>query len=181
MQTTESWHRDNLVATRRRGRCNSTTGSVLSKSEMSPVLVVVTDVLIQQPSQMSAIQHDHMIQEISTYTANPALGNSVLPRTAECGANRLALMPGLNVLVPIAEAGAKEMGQGDASRSSRESTRPTASRDALAVFVDAIWPQLRPRIEDLLQTELNDERSDSYRKKQKGASQENLPLTRPKR
>src|SRR5664280_3036125 len=57
---------------------------------MSPVLVVVTDVLIQQPSQMSAIQHDHMIQEISTYTANPALGNSVLPGTAECGANRLA-------------------------------------------------------------------------------------------
>src|ERR1039457_7238812 len=57
---------------------------------MSPVLVVVTDVLIQQSSQMFPIQHDHMIQEISTYTANPALGNSVLPRTAECGANRLA-------------------------------------------------------------------------------------------
>src|ERR1022692_427102 len=31
-----------------------------------------------------------MIQEISTYTANPALGNSVLPGTAERGANRLA-------------------------------------------------------------------------------------------
>src|ERR1035441_6013021 len=57
---------------------------------MSPVLVVVTDVLIQQPSQMFPIQHDHMIQEISTYTANPALRNSVLPRTAECGANRFA-------------------------------------------------------------------------------------------
>src|ERR1035437_590357 len=57
---------------------------------MSPVLVVVTDVLIQQPSQMFPIQHDHMIQEISTYTANPALGNSVLPGTSECGANRLA-------------------------------------------------------------------------------------------
>src|ERR1035438_5862191 len=61
---------------------------------MSPVLVVITDVLIQQPSQMSAIQHDHMIQEISTYTANPALGNSVLPGTAECGANRLAALVG---------------------------------------------------------------------------------------
>src|ERR1039458_8428497 len=57
---------------------------------MSPVLVVVTDVLIQQPSQMFPIQHDHMIQEIATHTAHPALGNSVLPGTAECGANRLA-------------------------------------------------------------------------------------------
>ena len=39
---------------------------------------------------MFPIQHDHMIQEISTETAHPALGNSVLPRTAKCGANRLA-------------------------------------------------------------------------------------------
>src|ERR1035437_7407017 len=90
MQPTESRQRDNLVATRRHGCWNPTSGSVLPESEMSPVLVVVTDVLIQQPSQMFLIQHDHMIQEIATYTAHPALGNSVLPRTAECGANRLA-------------------------------------------------------------------------------------------
>jgi len=57
---------------------------------MSPVLVVITDALIQQPSQMFPIQHDHMIQEVSTYTANPALRKSVLPGTAECGPNRLA-------------------------------------------------------------------------------------------
>ena len=31
-----------------------------------------------------------MIQEFSTYTADPALGNSVLPRTSERRANRLA-------------------------------------------------------------------------------------------
>jgi hypothetical protein len=30
-----------------------------------------------------------MIQEIPTYTANPALRNPVLPRTSECSANRL--------------------------------------------------------------------------------------------
>src|ERR1017187_1229096 len=90
MQPTESRRRDNLVAIRRHRCWNATTRGVLPKSEMSPVLVVVTDVLIQQPSQMFLIQHDHMIQEISMYTAHPALGNSVLPRTAECGANRLA-------------------------------------------------------------------------------------------
>ena len=31
-----------------------------------------------------------MIQEISTYTANPTFRNSVLPGTSECGPNRLA-------------------------------------------------------------------------------------------
>jgi hypothetical protein len=31
-----------------------------------------------------------MIEEIPTYTANPALRNSVLPRTSECSPNRLA-------------------------------------------------------------------------------------------
>src|SRR5664280_3860136 len=90
MQTTESRQGDNLVDTPRRGRCHSTTGSVLPKSEMSPVLVVVTNVVLQQPSQVSLIQNNHVIQEIATYTAHPALGNSVLPGTAECGANRLA-------------------------------------------------------------------------------------------
>lgn len=49
--------------------------SVLAESEMSPVLVVITHVLIQQPSPMSSIQHADMIQEISTDTANPALGD----------------------------------------------------------------------------------------------------------
>src|ERR1017187_5140142 len=54
---------------------------------MSPVLVVIADVLIKQPSQMSSIQHDHMIQEISTDTADPALRNSILPGTAECSSH----------------------------------------------------------------------------------------------
>jgi len=38
--------------------------AAVHKSEMSPVLMVITHVLIQQPSQMFSIQHDHMIQEI---------------------------------------------------------------------------------------------------------------------
>src|ERR1035441_4538358 len=90
MQTTESRQGDNLVDTPRRGRCNSTTGSVLPKSEMSPVLVVIRDVLSQQPSQVPLIENDHVIEQVPPHTANPALSNAVLPRTAECGANRLA-------------------------------------------------------------------------------------------
>src|ERR1017187_8319421 len=63
MQPTESRQRDNLVATRRHGCWNSTTGSVLPKSEMSPVLVVITDVLSQQPSQVPLIENDHVIDK----------------------------------------------------------------------------------------------------------------------
>src|ERR1035441_162708 len=90
MQTTESRQGDNLVDTPRRGRCNSTAGSVLPKSEMSLVLVVITDVLSQQPPQVPLIENDHVIEQVPPHTANPPLRNSVLPRTPECSATRLA-------------------------------------------------------------------------------------------
>jgi hypothetical protein len=90
MQSTESRQRNHVVTTQGRWRRNPATGSVLPQSEMSSILVVIMDVLIKQPSQMFPIQHDHMIQEISTYTANPTLRSSVLPGTAKCGTNRLA-------------------------------------------------------------------------------------------
>src|SRR6516162_9767906 len=57
---------------------------------MGPVGVMIGDVLVQQPSQMSLIQHDHMIQEVAPYAAHPTLCNSVLPWAAESGADRLA-------------------------------------------------------------------------------------------
>src|ERR1022692_2484199 len=57
---------------------------------MSPVLVVVADVLIQQPSQVPLVQNNHVVQELSAHTADPTLRNPVLPRTAECRPERLA-------------------------------------------------------------------------------------------
>ena len=57
---------------------------------MGPVGVMIVDVLVQQPFQMSLIQHDHMIQEVAPYAAHPTLCNSVLPWAAESGADRLA-------------------------------------------------------------------------------------------
>src|ERR1022692_203096 len=57
---------------------------------MSLVLVVITDVLSQQPSQVPLIENDHVIEQVPPHTANPPLRNSVLPRTAECSATRLA-------------------------------------------------------------------------------------------
>src|ERR1019366_547933 len=57
---------------------------------MSPVLVVITDVLSQQPSQVPLIENDIVIEQVPPHTANPALRTSGLTRTAECDANRLA-------------------------------------------------------------------------------------------
>jgi|SRR6516165_548625 len=88
MQPTESWQGD-YVPLRREQCRHSALRSVLRKSQVSFVVVAITDVVIQQPSQVSPVQHNHTIQELSTYTANPALRNSVLPRTTICGPNRL--------------------------------------------------------------------------------------------
>ena len=50
---------------------------------MRAIVLVVMDVLVNQPFQMPFIQHDHMVEQIVTATADPALGDAVLPRTAE--------------------------------------------------------------------------------------------------
>src|SRR5215470_12357174 len=54
---------------------------------MRPVMVVVADVLGQEPFQMPLIQNDHMIQQVSTATSHPALRNTILPRATESGAH----------------------------------------------------------------------------------------------
>jgi hypothetical protein len=54
------------MAARRHGSWNSTPRSILPKSEVSSILVVITHVLIQEPSQVSPVEHHHMIQELAT-------------------------------------------------------------------------------------------------------------------
>ena len=88
MQAAESRRRDDLVSVWRHRRCNSTSGSVLPQSKMSPVFVVIANVLSQQSSQMSVIQNDHMDEQLPTDTPNPALGNAILPGTSKGGADR---------------------------------------------------------------------------------------------
>src|SRR5215475_12016722 len=81
MQSAESRQRDDLASARDCRRRNSTSGRVLSQSEMSPVFVVIADVFVQQSSQVRLVQNDHMVEQVPTYTPNPSLSNAVLPRT----------------------------------------------------------------------------------------------------
>jgi hypothetical protein len=60
---------------------------------MSPVLVVVADVLVHQPLQVPYVQNDDVIQQISSAISHPAFGDAVLPRASEVGC--LGVMPKL--------------------------------------------------------------------------------------
>jgi len=84
MQTTKSWHGYDWAtysgflwfATRRCSLC---------EREMCSVVVVVKDVRVQQPLQLSFIQDDHMVKQIPAAVAHPTLANPVLPWTLETG------------------------------------------------------------------------------------------------
>ena len=91
MQSTESGQRDDLISAwrRQRRRRNSTSGRVLPQSKMSPVFVVIADIVSQQPSQVSLVQNDHVVKQVPTHTPDPALGDAVLPGTSKSGSDRL--------------------------------------------------------------------------------------------
>jgi hypothetical protein len=47
---------------------------------MSAVLVIIADVIAEEPLQMRFFQGNHMIQQIVPAAFHPALGDPVLPR-----------------------------------------------------------------------------------------------------
>ena len=52
---------------------------------MRPVLVVIAEVFVHEALQMALMENNHMIEQVATTGADPALGHAVLPRTAEAG------------------------------------------------------------------------------------------------
>src|SRR5215469_1322507 len=57
---------------------------------MRSILMVVADILGQQPLQVPLVQDNHVIEQVSSTTPDPTLRNPVLPRTAKGSADRLA-------------------------------------------------------------------------------------------
>ncbi len=55
---------------------------------MSPVFVVIADIVSQQSSQVSLVHNDHVVEQVPTYTPNPSLGDAVLPRTSKSRSDR---------------------------------------------------------------------------------------------
>jgi hypothetical protein len=62
MQAAESRPRDDLTAAGRRKRYCSAAGGVLPESKMSPVFVIVANVIFHQPPQMPLVQNNDVVQ-----------------------------------------------------------------------------------------------------------------------
>src|ERR1035438_3283752 len=65
--------------------CATTGRSSLRQGQMCPIVVVVTDVFIHQTFQMPFIHDGYVVEQISAAVADPALCDTVLPRTSEAG------------------------------------------------------------------------------------------------
>jgi len=64
MQAAESRHRDDFSSDRLAFCRFSACRSLLPQPEMSPVLMVVADVFIDEPFQVAFTEHDHVVEQI---------------------------------------------------------------------------------------------------------------------
>ena len=62
---------------------------ILLERIVDPVVMVIGHVLADEPTQVSLIQRDDMVEKLSATAANPALGYSILPRRLNARALRL--------------------------------------------------------------------------------------------
>ena len=83
VQPTEPWQGLNLAFSPGADRYWPTCWRVLLEPQVRSILVVVGHVLRHQPFEMPLIQDDHVVKQVSSATPNPALSNTVLPRTAK--------------------------------------------------------------------------------------------------
>src|ERR1700732_218688 len=90
VQPAESRKGVNLAFSLRANCCRPTRWRVLRESKMRPVLVIVEQVRRHQPFEMSLIHNDHVVQQVASATSDPALRNTVLPRTTKGRARWLA-------------------------------------------------------------------------------------------
>jgi hypothetical protein len=58
---------------------------------MGAIIVVIMNIISEQPSQVALVQCNHMIQDVPSATLHPALGNAILPRTFDRRADVLDL------------------------------------------------------------------------------------------
>jgi hypothetical protein len=62
--------------------------SLFAKPKMCAVLMVVVDILGEKSLQVALVQRNYVVQQITPATLDPALRDSVLPRTLNCRSDR---------------------------------------------------------------------------------------------
>src|ERR1043165_1237453 len=75
------WRRARLNRPASRGR--------LFQSDVSSLIVIIGQIIAPQPTQMLFIEGNDVIEYLASNTADPALGDSVLPWAPSTRANRL--------------------------------------------------------------------------------------------
>ena len=65
-----------------RQRRTPASGRVFGQSEMGSIIVVVGDVLGEEPPQVTLVQCDHLAEQIAAAALHPALGHAILPGTS---------------------------------------------------------------------------------------------------
>ncbi len=103
----------------------------------------------------------------------------------------VALLPGVNVLIPISDSAGQEPRKPESGWTKRQAEPPAAAHtggDPLAVLADAIWPYLRIRLEGSFRSAQGtgpafreSEKSPSSRGRQRPTSQSGLPLREPEK
>lgn len=87
MQSAEPWHRNNLAGRARLFNRLPVRRSLLVQPKMSPVIVVIANILGHEPFEMALVERDHVVEQIATAGTNETFGNAVLPRTLDRGAD----------------------------------------------------------------------------------------------
>jgi hypothetical protein len=78
VQSAKSPHRYDFIILAGTFHGLTTSKSFLGQRKMCSIIMVVTDVLVHQSPQMAFIQHDHMVEQISTAASDPALSDAIL-------------------------------------------------------------------------------------------------------
>lgn len=88
MKTAKPRHGDHAICSEILRRLTPSRSTLLQR-KVRPVIMVITDVFGHQSLQVSLVQNDDMIQQVSSTVSNPALDDTVLPRTAKARAFEL--------------------------------------------------------------------------------------------
>ena len=80
MKSTEVGKCDHLGIVKGPGLNPTTRRCLLPEIVMRPVVVIVPDVILEQPTELLVVEDDDVIEEFSTYVAHPAFSDAVLPR-----------------------------------------------------------------------------------------------------
>src|SRR5215831_32150 len=69
---------------------NTESWRILLQGIMNAIVVVIPEVISNQPTQMGFVQDDHVVQQFPATTSHPALRQAVLPGTAISRSDQLA-------------------------------------------------------------------------------------------